>query len=157
MEKKNLVQTYSRRLGGEIPSVVTAIAIVCACFFGYYTFKRTNKGKAEYSVGSSVINAVVIVVLGTIYRFVSRALVNWENHRYQEDWENSLITKSFSFQFVNAYISLFTIAFVDQSFNELAQSLAIILAAKQIGMNLLDVFLPMLKVSFRKKKLDKRF
>lgn len=75
--------------------------------------------------------------------------MNRENHQYAEDWENSLITKNFSFQFVNAYISLFTVAFVDREFNHLAQSLAIILAAKQVGMNILDIVIPMIKVKLK--------
>ena len=40
-------------------------------------------------------------------------MVAWENHKYNEDWENSLISKNFAFQFVNANIALFAIAFAD--------------------------------------------
>jgi branched-subunit amino acid permease len=44
MQKKNLVDTYSRRLFGEIPVVVMAIAIIVGCFYGYYRFSRDNEG-----------------------------------------------------------------------------------------------------------------
>lgn len=36
VQKKNLVDTYSRRLFGEIPVVLLAIAMVVAVFYGYY-------------------------------------------------------------------------------------------------------------------------
>jgi hypothetical protein len=61
---------------------------------------------------------------------VAKFLATWENHRYNEDWETSLATKNFSFQFVNAYIALFNIAFAEQNFNRLAYTLAIILVLK---------------------------
>ena len=40
-------------------------------------------------------------------------MANWENHKYQQDWEDSLISKNFAFQFVNSNIALFSIAFKD--------------------------------------------
>lgn len=57
-------------------------------------------------------------------------MANWENHRYNEDYENSLVSKHFAFQFVNSNIALFSIAFYEQNFNKLALNLAIILAVK---------------------------
>lgn len=36
--KKNVVNTYLRRVFGEIPVVTTAIAIVVGIFYGYYRF-----------------------------------------------------------------------------------------------------------------------
>ena len=42
---------------------------------------------------------------------VAVLLTNWENHRTESAYENSLIVKSFCFQFVNSYISFFYIAF----------------------------------------------
>ncbi len=88
---------------------------------------------------------------------MARKLTNWENHKYFEDWENSLITKHFAFQFVNAYITLFSNAFADQDFNELALNLVIITVGKQIVMNLLDIYVPMLKIYWAKRKLNKVF
>lgn len=113
VKKKSFSNPSVRRVLGEFPSVVTGVCIIVACFFGYYTIKHSHKGEASYSVGSSIVNAVIIIILGSIYRVLARVLANWENHKYTEDWENSLITKVFAFQFVNAYISLFSIAFVD--------------------------------------------
>ena len=44
-----------------------------------------------------MINAVVIVILSTIYSAVAFALTKWENHQFEDDWEDSLIIKTFSF------------------------------------------------------------
>ena len=38
-------------------------------------------------------------------------MTNWENHRTQSSFESSLIAKTFLFQFVNSFNSLFYIAF----------------------------------------------
>ncbi|CDW85080.1 anoctamin-like protein [Stylonychia lemnae] len=155
IKKENLASTYVRRMFGEIPSATLSIGLVVLCFWGFRKLQSDHKGKTEYSVGSSVMNAVIIVVLGTLYRKLATLLVSWENHQYQEEWENSLVSKHFAFQFVNAYIALFAVAFSDQDFNQLAQNLAIILAAKQIGINMLEVIQPWILVKFRMWKLHK--
>jgi len=80
-------------------------------------------------------------------------LANWENHRYQEEWENSLIVKNFAFQFVNAYISLFSIAFFDRDFNTLATNLGIILILKQVAINLIEFVLPKIMNKIKSKRL----
>ena len=82
-------------------------------------YSHKHKGTAD-SVGSSVINAIIIIILGVLYRAMAKVLASWENHQYEDDYENSLVTKNFSFQFVNAYIALFSIAFSDGNFNMLA-------------------------------------
>jgi hypothetical protein len=106
----NLADSYGRRICGEIPTVTVGIWVVVGCFVGYsiYSNKYTD---TPNSVGSSVVNAIVIIVLGMIYRLVARILTKWENHKYYSDFENSLVTKNFAFQFVNAYIALFSTAF----------------------------------------------
>ena len=42
---------------------------------------------------------------------MAERLNDWENHRTASAYENSLILKSFGFQFVNSYVSFFYIAF----------------------------------------------
>lgn len=66
------------------------------------------------------MNAVIIILLGIIFKKVAHKLTNWENHRYQLQWEASMATKTYFFEFVNSYIALFSIAFYDQDFNHLA-------------------------------------
>jgi hypothetical protein len=44
-------------------------------------------------------------------------MANWENHKFLQDWENSLASKNFAFAFVNSNIALFSVAFYEQNFN----------------------------------------
>lgn len=106
---------------------------------------------------ASVISAVVIIVLDAIYRKLATMMANWENHRYADEYESSLITKNFAFTFVNSNIMLFSIAFFEQDFNKLTQNLAIILAVKQIALSTLEIVLPWLKFTLKKWRLDRIF
>ncbi|XP_061188186.1 anoctamin-7-like [Saccostrea echinata] len=63
------------------------------------------------TVVSSLLNALSIFVLGKFYDFLAVKLTDWENHRTQTKYDDSLIMKLFAFQFVNNYSSCFYIAF----------------------------------------------
>jgi len=84
-------------------------------------------------------------------------MVNWENHKYQQNWENSLASKNFAFAFVNSNIALFAVAFQEQNFNSLAYNLAIILGVKQLARGLIDMIVPMISVKIKKWRLRKKF
>lgn len=58
---------------------------------------------------------------------------------------------------MNSNIALFFIAFYVQNFNQLAQNLGIILVVKQLSISVLQNVLPMLKVSIKKKLLQKKY
>lgn len=118
VKSTNVVHTKTRRIFGEIPIVSISIAAVIACFSGNIVFDRSNTDPSN-SVIASIINAVVIIVLDAIYRKLATMMANWENHRYADDYESSLISKNFAFTFVNSNIALFSIAFYEQDFNKL--------------------------------------
>ena len=82
-------------------------------------------------------------------------VVNWENHRYQEEWENSLVIKNFTFQFANSYLTLFWIAFFDQDFSALAYSMGSILIVKQFALNLVEIVLPAILNCLKQRKILK--
>jgi hypothetical protein len=63
------------------------------------------------SIVSALLNAVAILILGKIYDWLAVKLTDWENHRTQTEYDDSLIMKLFAFQFANSYTSLFYIAF----------------------------------------------
>lgn len=84
-------------------------------------------------------------------------MANWENHKFLQDWEDSLASKNFAFAFVNSNIALFSVAFYEQNFNSLCYNLAIILAVKQIAMSLIDLIIPMISVKLKKWRLRKKF
>jgi hypothetical protein len=51
-------------------------------------------------------------VLNAIYGSVAIALNDYENHRTDTQYEDALIAKTFIFQYVNSFASLFYISFV---------------------------------------------
>jgi len=59
----------------------------------------------------SVFNSLFITLFGTIYKRVAIFLADKENHRQGPDYEDSLINKIYTFQFINAYISNYIYAF----------------------------------------------
>jgi hypothetical protein len=54
----------------------------------------------------------VYQVLNAIYGSVAIALNDYENHRTDTQYEDALIAKTFIFQYVNSFASLFYISFV---------------------------------------------
>ena len=53
----------------------------------------------------SFINVLLIGIFGQIYTRLSYRLVRNENHQFMTGLENSMINKTYMFQFVNVYIS----------------------------------------------------
>jgi hypothetical protein len=52
----------------------------------------------KWGVLSAFLNLLIIQVFGRIYEAVAVALNNWENHRTETEYEDSLIIKNFAFQ-----------------------------------------------------------
>ena len=67
-----------------------------------------------YSILAGVLNLFIIVVFGRLYESLAEKLTDWENHRTQTEWDDALTVKSFMFQFVNNYFTLFYIAILRQ-------------------------------------------
>ncbi|XP_010131909.1 PREDICTED: anoctamin-6, partial [Buceros rhinoceros silvestris] len=122
------------------------------------------------SITASLISFIVIMVLNVIYEKVAILITDFELPRTQTDYENSLTTKMFLFQFVNYYSSCFYIAFFKGKFVghpgnpvywlgkyrneecdpggcllELTTQLAIIVGGKAIWNNIQEVLLPWVK------------
>ena len=86
----------------------------------------------------SCINVALITAFGFAYKIVLKIMVDKENHRYQQTYEDSLINKLYLFQFINSYISNYIIAYWVRDFVSLATNLVVILVFKQVGMNILE-------------------
>ena len=65
-------------------------------------------------IAVTLLNVIVVKILNLAYLFLTRKIVEWENHKYQSAADNSLILKNFFFQFFNAYIYLVYYIIVDQ-------------------------------------------
>ncbi|OMJ91300.1 hypothetical protein SteCoe_6192 [Stentor coeruleus] len=64
----------------------------------------------------SILNAIQIQVFNIIYAKLAKILTDMENHKTENQYQDSLILKVFAFQFVNAYNSLCYIAFAKSYF-----------------------------------------
>ena len=62
----------------------------------------------------SCINVFLLVIFGQIYTKLSYRLVDNENHQFMSGLENSMINKTYMFQFINTYISNFVYIFYYQ-------------------------------------------
>lgn len=80
-------------------------------------FNGTN-GILLSNLTSSVLNSTSIMLLGYFYKYLGKKLTEWENHRTQTQYDDSLILKLFGFQFVNSYSSLYYIAFFRERTSE---------------------------------------
>lgn len=68
--------------------------------------------RTKWKLLSSLINLILIQGGGQIYERLAGFLNEWENHRTETEYTDSLIFKAFGFQFVNNYFTLFYIAFL---------------------------------------------
>ena len=50
---------------------------------------------------------MVLLVMSSIFNSVCTRLNEWQNHRTQTEFENSMIMNQFAFDFVNNYFYLF--------------------------------------------------
>jgi anoctamin-10/anoctamin-7 len=72
----------------------------------------TVMGVALGGIIASVANALQIQVFNGLYGNFAVLCTDFENHRTDTQYEDALIAKTFVFQFVNSFASLFYIAFV---------------------------------------------
>ena len=70
----------------------------------------------------SLISAIQIMLLNYFYQYYAIKLTNIENHRTDTEYDDSLISKLFAFNFINSYSSLFFIAFIKHYLGETCQS-----------------------------------
>ncbi|CAG9311621.1 unnamed protein product [Blepharisma stoltei] len=75
------------------------------------TDKLTLSGLDYSGTVCSTLNAFQIQCFNMIYGKIAIKLNNLENHRTQSEYENSLVIKTYAFQFANSFNSLFYIAF----------------------------------------------
>ncbi|OWZ08092.1 Anoctamin protein [Phytophthora megakarya] len=98
-----------------------------------------------------LMNAISMLLLDNWYTRLARALTVWENHRTVWEFESMLAGKLFWFKFVNAFISLFWIAFIDQNAAALRKQLLIIMGVRQLWNSVKRDVIPMFHVRYRWK------
>jgi len=151
------------------------LACVAAVFVIRAVLYRTAVGSYSSFV-ASLINSFTITVFNFLYSLISTKLTDFENHRTDTLYEDSMITKLFMFQFVNSYSSFFYLAFVapyrptpsdddgqennvgecgyDDCMIPLAINLATVYGMRLTIGNFMEVCLPMILKHFADKKED---
>lgn len=137
--KRSFSSSFLRALLLGIPITLIFMGAVLLCVIYtrlWYEDHYKDKKKIPYMASfiPSMANSVYILVFTKLYEPVAMRLVDFENHKLEDEHENSLIGKMIMFQFVNAYIANFIYAFWFRSFYDLAKNLASIV----IFMNILN-------------------
>jgi len=106
--------THTRMVIG-VSFIVSLCVVVVIATISVLTFRILVQNSVTYtgyaSVVGGILNAIVIMILNRVYRFVAIKLNDWENHRTHSYYYDNLLFKIFLFQFVNSYTSLYYIAF----------------------------------------------
>ena len=126
------------------------VGVVVAIYVLRFAIEPSIGVSSAQSV-ASVLNSVQIQVLNYFYLWIVTELSERENHRTETEFEDSMITKVFLFQFVNSYASFFYLAFVADLLGDcpagdcmpvLAINLAIIYGTRTFLGILLGVVIP---------------
>jgi hypothetical protein len=127
-----------------ILSAIFSIGIICiiiAIVAGLIILKgkdyMISNGYNYADAVCSVINAIQIQVFNIIYSKVVKILTNLENHKTQNHYEDSLVVKTFLFQFVNSFNSLIYIAFIRCNVNNLDEQICV----DELSTQLISIFL----------------
>jgi hypothetical protein len=112
----------SKMCRGVISSVIIffCVGIVCGVVASIFIMELSlrNNGSAEYQGMNqskniaAAANVLQIQILNAIYSTIAKSLNDYENHRTDNEYEDSLIGKTFVFQFVNSFAALGYLAFV---------------------------------------------
>ena len=101
------LQGYISPLGRDVLGVPVYSAAVSA----YAKPGATFDPNGSLALVPVVIHAVTIALLNKGYRHIAEYLTDFENHRTQRAYENSLVLKRFFFEAFDCYVALFYIAF----------------------------------------------
>mmetsp|Transcript_21771 Transcript_21771/g.36403 ORF Transcript_21771/g.36403 Transcript_21771/m.36403 type:complete len:780 (+) Transcript_21771:27-2366(+) len=121
--------------------IIGVLMTVSLIFYLQY-YVNSNLTGTAMSLGNgavSILQAGSIVVLNMGYGITANDLNDYENYRTDTEYDDALITKLYTFMFVNSYAALIFIAYVKASIGlqcqgpcmvELATSLTIIFASQ---------------------------
>ena len=109
-----------------------------------------------------VLNVVLRNISSFLNYYVSKWVTNYENHTMQSSYEDSMIIKIISFEFVNYYFNLIYIAYFknyyescvnNDCFEELGHQLTIIILTSTV-FNIVELFFPFLTEIYNKKNFN---
>eukprot|EP01038_Epipyxis_sp_PR26KG_P005759 gene5759-7950_t len=154
-------KTRNVYLAQSFIAVCALILLVAGVVASIYVIRFTIEGTVGLSNAqtlASIMNAVQIQVLNYIYSFLANALSERENHRTETQFEDSMITKIFWFQFINSYASFFFLAFIAEGLGQchengcmptLALNLGIIFGIRLASGNFFELFIPYITYQYK--------
>lgn len=111
-----------KRIRYSVCVIGAKLIFIIGCFSSIFYFKffsvYVSKDPILNNYGSfvgDIFNAIIIQLLSRVYSSLSRKLTEFENCRTETEFEDSIITKLFVFEFINSYLPAFYIAFVKKS------------------------------------------
>ena len=144
-----------------ISYIILGIVIIIRIISIHFLFSLQRKWNEEYQIkgklGYAMVSGCISLIMTQIYKFLSRKLSDWENHKNLIDQYNSLTFKVFLFEFFNNYGTILYIAFYKpylylihntnntekfNYFSEMQIHLYVLLMIN-IGENLWSFFMPM--------------
>lgn len=152
-------------IGGMVLCVIGVVICIFAIRIAINFTGANIGGVGLAGVVSSILLALQIQFLNKFFGEAAIILNDQENHRTDTEYEDALIAKTFVFQFVNSFISLFYIAFIKpfmqeidacshngDCMSELQTTLGTIFLMRLISGNLMEVGLPMFKTFVNTRK-----
>jgi len=99
--------------------------------------------------GVTAVHSFVITLTNYLWGACALIFTNWENHSHDSDYEKSLGLKTFVFQFLNSYLSLFWFAFVKFDHTRLRTQLAYLMIFKQLSDYILYMVVPYIQFRYK--------
>ena len=94
-----------------ILGVVIIIRIISIHFLFSLQRKWNEEHQTVGKLGYAAVSGTISFLMTQLYKFLSRKLAHWENHKLMINQRKSLTFKVFLFEFFNNYTTLFYIAF----------------------------------------------
>lgn len=94
----------------------------------------TETQRQLYSAGVGALNGTIIFIFSELYNLICMKVVDWENHMYSSEMENSYLSKTFVFNFCVSYINLFYYAFLKPESDEENQSRLTVLGTNFVSL-----------------------
>lgn len=139
-------------------AVSVFVAFIVGIVAAIYYF-RSTLDDAYASIVASILNTIQISIFNILYSKFAVWRTEAENHRTETEFEDSLIIKTFAFQFINSYSSFFYLAFIASEIPDdngvgrgscgasscmvpLSINLAIIFGTRLVVTNTMEILLP---------------
>lgn len=114
-------RTFLAKLAFSASIIFFSVVVVVSAIGAILIFKVVASSD-EFDIGivpaefapqlALIVNALAIIVLGTVYKKVAKILNDFENHKTDIEYEDHLIAKTFVFSFINSYATLTYFAFI---------------------------------------------